>query len=100
MLNFVDVLLIVLLDLDNPAVNNLPAGPHVLASLFQTAPSRHTGTSTFNLGDMNPAVKLRLLVMMYIAIFPIAVSVRASNIYEESTLGCTRWTMTWTRTMA
>ena len=86
-LNFVDVLLIVLLDLDNPAVNNLPPGPRVLASIFQAASSRHTGTSTFSLGDVNPAVQLSLLVMMYIAIFPIAISVRASNIYEESTLG-------------
>lgn len=86
-LNFVDVLLIVFLDLDNPAVNNLPPGPRVLASIFQAASSRHTGTSTFSLGDVNPAVQLSLLVMMYIAIFPIAISVRASNIYEESTLG-------------
>lgn len=87
LLNAVDVLLIVVLDLNNPAVNILPGGPRVLAAIFQAASSRHTGTATFNLADVNPAVQFSLLVMMYIAIFPIAISIRASNTYEERTLG-------------
>ncbi|RJE20753.1 Potassium uptake transporter [Aspergillus sclerotialis] len=87
LLNAVDVLLIIVLDLNNPAVNNLPGGPRVLAAIFQAASSRHTGTATFSLGDVNPAVQFSLLVMMYIAIFPIALSIRASNTYEERTLG-------------
>ncbi|EAW10777.1 putative potassium uptake transporter [Aspergillus clavatus NRRL 1] len=86
-LNFVDVLLIVVLDLHNPAVNTLPGGQRVLAAIFQAASSRHTGTSSFNLADVNPAVQFSLLVMMYISIFPIAISIRASNTYEESALG-------------
>ncbi|KAE8158824.1 cation transport protein-domain-containing protein [Aspergillus tamarii] len=86
-LNFVDVLLIVVLDLHNPAVNTLPGGPRVLAAIFQAASARHTGTASFNLADVNPAVQFSLLVMMYISVFPIAISVRASNTYEERSLG-------------
>ncbi|KAF7593065.1 hypothetical protein BBP40_012082 [Aspergillus hancockii] len=86
-LNVVDVLLIVVLDLHNPAVNTLPGGSRVLAAIFQAASSRHTGTSSFNLADVSPAVQFSLLVMMYISIFPIAISVRASNTYEERSLG-------------
>ncbi|KAF5857837.1 hypothetical protein ETB97_005211 [Aspergillus alliaceus] len=86
-LNFVDILLILVLDLHNPEVNSLPAGPRVLAAIFQAASSRHTGTSTFNLANVNPAVQFSLVVMMYVAVFPIAISVRASNTYEESALG-------------
>ncbi|KAK4142524.1 cation transport protein-domain-containing protein [Dichotomopilus funicola] len=86
-MNFVDVLLIIALDLDNPAVNDLPMGPRILSALFQAASSRHTGTSTFNLAQVNPAVQFSLLVMMYIAVFPIAISIRASNTYEERSLG-------------
>ena len=86
-LNFIDVLLIVVLDLGNPAVNDLPGGSRVVAAIFQSASARHTGTASFNLADVNPAVQLSLLVMMYISIFPIAISVRASNIYEERTVG-------------
>ncbi|KAE8394204.1 cation transport protein-domain-containing protein [Aspergillus alliaceus] len=86
-LNVVDVLLIIVLDLHNPAVNALPGGPRVLAALFQAASARHTGTASFNLADVNPAVQFSLLVMMYISIFPIAISMRASNTYEERSLG-------------
>ncbi|KAB8067027.1 cation transport protein-domain-containing protein, partial [Aspergillus leporis] len=86
-MNFVDIILILVLDLHNPAVNSLPPGPRILAAVFQAASSRHTGTSTFNLADVNPAVQFSLVVMMYIAVFPIAISVRASNTYEESALG-------------
>ncbi|KAF4818592.1 Low-affinity potassium transport protein [Colletotrichum tropicale] len=86
-LNFIDVLLIVVLDLDNPAVNDLAMGPRILSALFQAASSRHTGTSTLNLSLVNPAVQFSLLCMMYIAIFPIAISIRASNTYEERALG-------------
>jgi len=86
-LNFVDVLLIIVLDLKNPAVSDLPMGPRILSALFQAASSRHCGTSTLSLASVNPAVQFSLLVMMYIAIFPIAISVRASNTYEEKSLG-------------
>jgi potassium uptake Trk family protein len=86
-MNFIDVVLIIVLDLNNPAVNNLPAGPRVLAAIFQSASSRHTGTAIFNLAEVSPAVQFSLVVMMYVAVFPIAISVRASNIYEETTLG-------------
>lgn len=87
LLNFVDTLLIIVLDLTNKAVSELPLGPRILAAIFQAASSRHTGTATFNLAEVNPAVQFSLLVMMYIAIFPIAMAVRASNTYEEKSLG-------------
>lgn len=86
-LNFVDTLLIVVLDLDNPEVKALPVGQRILAAIFQAASSRHTGTSSFNLANVSPAVQFSLMVMMYIAIFPIALSIRASNTYEEKSLG-------------
>jgi potassium uptake Trk family protein len=86
-LNFIDVLLIIVLDLDNPTVNVLPAGTRIVAAIFQAANSRHTGAATFNLANVNPAVQFSLVVMMYIAAFPIAISIRASNTYEEKSLG-------------
>lgn len=89
-LNTIDTLLILVLDLHNPTLTALPPGPRVLAALFQAASSRHTGTATFNLADVHPAVQFSLLVMMYISVFPIAISVRASNTYEERSLGVYR----------
>ncbi|KAI7277341.1 potassium transport protein TRK1/TRK2 [Hortaea werneckii] len=86
-LNFVDTLIIILCDLHTPEVTSLAPGSRILAAIFQAASSRHTGTSTFNLAKVSPAVQFSLLVMMYVSIFPIAISVRASNTYEESALG-------------
>ncbi|QKX61686.1 uncharacterized protein TRUGW13939_08841 [Talaromyces rugulosus] len=87
LLNFVDVLLIIVLDLNNPAVNSLSLGARILAAIFQAASARHTGTSSFNLADVNPAVQFSLVIMMYISILPIAISIRSSNAYEERALG-------------
>ncbi|GFF44450.1 cation transporter, putative [Aspergillus udagawae] len=86
-MNLVDVILIIVLDLHNPTLTVLPAGPRVLAAIYQAAATRHTGTAVFNLANVNPAVQFSLLVMMYIAVYPIAISVRASNTYEERALG-------------
>ncbi|KAI1178792.1 cation transport protein-domain-containing protein [Nemania sp. FL0916] len=86
-LNFTDVVLIIVLDLHNPAVTDLPPGPRILSALFQAASSRHTGVSVMNLADINPAVQFSLVIMMYIAALPMAISIRASNTYEEKALG-------------
>lgn len=76
-----------MLDLDNPEVNVLPVGSRILAAVFQAASARHTGTATFNLANVNPAVQFSLLVMMYISIYPIAISIRMSSDYEDGSLG-------------
>ncbi|KAI0579856.1 Potassium transport protein 1 [Pyrenophora tritici-repentis] len=86
-LNFIDTLLIIVLDLDNSEVNVLAVGHRILAAIFQSASSRHTGTSTFNLANVNPAVQFSLLVMMYISVYPIAISIRMSESYEEKPVG-------------
>lgn len=87
LMNFIDVLFIIVLDLNKPAVTDLPMGPRILSALFQAASARHTGTSTLNLALVNPGVQFSLLCMMYIAIFPIAIAIRASNTYEDKALG-------------
>ena len=86
-MNVLDIIFIIVLDLDNAEVNKLPGGLRLTAAIFQAASARHTGTSSFNLANVSPAVQISLLVMMYIAIFPIAISIRASNTYESQSLG-------------
>ena len=87
LLNSLDVILIITLDLNNPELTRLAPGYRFLAAIFQACSSRHTGTSTFNLANVNPAVQVTLLIMMYIAIFPIAISIRASNTYIDDSVG-------------
>ncbi|OJD19725.1 hypothetical protein AJ78_00348 [Emergomyces pasteurianus Ep9510] len=87
-LNFIDVLLFLVLDLHNEEVLAVPSSwNRFLAALFQAASARTTGTSTFNVSKVHPAVQFMLMVMMYISVFPIAISVRKTNTYEENSLG-------------
>ncbi|KAG8417031.1 hypothetical protein J3459_013084 [Metarhizium acridum] len=89
-LNFMDAFFILILDLNNAEVASLPPGPRVVAAIFQAGSSRHTGASVFNLANVSPAVQFSLLIMMYISAFPVALSIRASNTYEEKSLGIYR----------
>ncbi|CEI60272.1 unnamed protein product [Fusarium venenatum] len=55
-LNFIDTLLIIVLDVSNPEVVSLLLDARIPAAIFQAASARHTGTAIFNLANINPAV--------------------------------------------
>ena len=40
-----------------------------------------------NLQLLHPAVLVSYMVMMYISVFPVAISIRRTNVYEEKSLG-------------
>ncbi|KAK2759414.1 low affinity potassium transporter [Arachnomyces sp. PD_36] len=86
-LNLVDIILILSLDVHNEEMAGLTFRQRILPSMFQAAAARTTGATIFNVAKVHPAVQLSLMVMMYISVFPIAMSVRRTNIYEESSLG-------------
>ena len=64
-----------------------PPGYRVLNGLFQAASTRTAGFSSVNLANLHPGIQVSYLVMMYISVFPIAISVRRTNVYEEKSLG-------------
>lgn len=55
--------------------------------LFQAASTRTAGFSCINLAALHPGVQTSYMIMMYISVFPIAISVRRTNVYEEKSLG-------------
>ncbi len=68
-------------------MTSLPPGIRVLDGWFQATATRTAGFSVVNLAELHPAIQVSYLVMMYISVFPIAISIRASNVYEEKSLG-------------
>lgn len=86
-LNGLDLIFFVILDLNDPAVDVLSPGIRVLDGLFQASSTRTAGFSVVNLADLHPAIQVSYLVMMYISAFPIAISMRRTNVYEEKSLG-------------
>ncbi|KAL2021058.1 hypothetical protein VTK56DRAFT_7713 [Thermocarpiscus australiensis] len=86
-LNGVDLIFFIILDLGSGPVADLPAGIKLVNGLFQAVSTRTAGFSCVNLAALHPAVQVSYMIMMYISIFPIAISVRRTNVYEEQALG-------------
>jgi Trk-type K+ transport system membrane component len=83
----IDWFFFLVLDLSNPSVTAIPAGVRVIDGLLQATAVRAAGFGVVTLADLAPAVKVLYVVMMYISVYPIAMSVRSTNVYEERSLG-------------
>ncbi|KAI0023199.1 potassium transport protein TRK1/TRK2 [Xylariomycetidae sp. FL0641] len=86
-LNGIDLILFIVLDLGTGAVADLPLNIRFLDGWFQAASTRTAGFSCVNLAELHPAVQTSYLIMMYISVFPVAISIRRTNVYEEKSLG-------------
>ncbi|CAM1505342.1 Fc.00g109790.m01.CDS01 [Cosmosporella sp. VM-42] len=86
-LNAVDLLFFVVLDLNSGPVAELPVHTRIADGLFQAAATRTAGFSCFSMTDLHPAMPVLYMIMMYISVFPIAISIRRTNVYEEKSLG-------------
>ncbi|KAK4992170.1 low affinity potassium transporter [Elasticomyces elasticus] len=86
-LNGLDLVFFIVLDLHDTVVTSLPPGFRVLDGWFQAVSTRTAGFAVVNLADLHPAIQVSYLIMMYISVFPIAISVRRTNVYEEKSLG-------------
>lgn len=87
LLNAIDLVFFIILDLNDSTVTSLPAGIRVLDGWFQAVSTRTAGFNVVNLAMLHPAVQVSYLIMMYISVFPVAISVRRTNVYEERSLG-------------
>ncbi|KAK6810552.1 hypothetical protein RU639_013753 [Aspergillus parasiticus] len=86
-LNGIDLIFFIILDLNDPTVTSLSPGIRVLDGLFQAASTRTAGFGVVSVADLHPAIQVSYMIMMYISVFPIAISMRRTNVYEEKSLG-------------
>ncbi|KAF9476894.1 TrkH-domain-containing protein [Pholiota conissans] len=75
------------LNIGLPAYDAIPVGPRVLAGLFQGLAARASGFAIVPLSNLAPALQFLYVVMMYIAVYPVALSIRSTNVYEERSMG-------------
>ncbi|KAL2810971.1 putative potassium ion transporter [Aspergillus granulosus] len=87
LLNGIDLIFFIVLDLNDPTVTSLSTGVKILDGLFQASCTRTAGFAVVSLAELHPAVQVSYMIMMYISVFPIAISVRRTNVYEEKSLG-------------
>ncbi|KAI0365314.1 TrkH-domain-containing protein [Pilatotrama ljubarskyi] len=86
-LNCTNLLGYLILDIGNPATEQLPFGVKFVDAVLDAAACRNAGYQPIPMSSLMPAVQVLSVIMMYIAIYPIAMSVRATNVYEEKSLG-------------
>ncbi|KAJ3727873.1 cation transport protein-domain-containing protein [Lentinula raphanica] len=75
------------LDIGLEVWTSLSIGPRIVAGLFQGLAARASGFSIVSVASLAPAVQFLYVVMMYIAVYPVALSIRSTNVYEELSLG-------------
>ncbi|KAL5623891.1 hypothetical protein BROUX41_003951 [Berkeleyomyces rouxiae] len=85
--NGVDVILFIILDLKADVVTDLPVHTRILDALFQATSTRTAGFACLDISKLHPGVQVSYMIMMYISVFPIAISIRRTNVYEERSLG-------------
>ncbi|KAJ7169106.1 cation transport protein-domain-containing protein [Mycena crocata] len=89
-LTITDWFFFMVLDIGTPAIEKIPLHVRFIIGLLQAIAVRAAGFGTVALSALAPAVKVLYLVMMYISVYPIAMSVRSTNVYEEQSLGVFR----------
>ncbi|KAL1959175.1 hypothetical protein VTO42DRAFT_2680 [Malbranchea cinnamomea] len=87
LLNGIDLIFFIILDINDPDISHIPGGTRVVDGLFQAAATRTAGLAAVNIAQLHPAMHVSYVVMMYISVYPIAISMRKTNVYEERSLG-------------
>ncbi|KAF9485986.1 TrkH-domain-containing protein [Pholiota conissans] len=82
-----DFFFFMVLDLKNYPIDAIPIGLRISDGWMQAVAVRSGGFSIVPLAAAAPAVKVLFVIMMYISVYPIAMSVRSTNVYEEQSLG-------------
>lgn len=86
-LNGIDWAAFELLNLGNKAITSLPAGIEVLDGLFQAFAVRSGGFYVVPIPTVRISLQVLYVVMMYISVYPVVITIRNTNVYEERSLG-------------
>ena len=86
-LNGLDWISFELLNLNNDAVTSIPRGSRILDGLFQAVAVRSGGFYIVPISSLRIGVQVLYIIMMYISVYPVVITMRNSNVYEERSLG-------------
>jgi potassium uptake Trk family protein len=76
------------LNIGNPKIDgSLPFNVRVIDGLFQALAVRSGGFFVVTISDLRIGLQVLYVVMMYISVYPVVITMRNSNVYEERSLG-------------
>ncbi|RDL31144.1 uncharacterized protein BP5553_09933 [Venustampulla echinocandica] len=76
-----------LLNIGNPVVTRIPVGIRVLDGLFQAIAVPTSGQYVIDISSLRIGLQVLYAIMMYISAYPVVITMRHSNVYEERSLG-------------
>ncbi|GAA5966622.1 hypothetical protein JCM3765_005679 [Sporobolomyces pararoseus] len=85
--NGIDWLCFWLLDIGNSTVEALSPAVRCIDGLFQALAIRTAGFAVINLAEVAPALQFLFVIMQYVSAYPLAISVRSTNTYEDQSVG-------------
>ncbi|KAI7898077.1 cation transport protein-domain-containing protein [Cokeromyces recurvatus] len=86
-ITMVEFMAFVVLNYWLPVLKGIDWGSRVLDGLFQSVATRNAGYAVVDLMKLNPGTQIIFIVAMYISVYPVAISMRNSNVYQERALG-------------
>ncbi|KAJ9307109.1 hypothetical protein DTO217A2_3347 [Paecilomyces variotii] len=86
-LNGIDWMGFEVLSIGNNEIDKLPPPYRVLDGLFQALAVRSGGFYVVNIANLRQGLLVLYALMMYVSAFPVLVTIRNTNVYEERSLG-------------
>jgi Trk-type K+ transport system membrane component len=86
-LNGTDWVAFELLNIGNNSIESIPAGYRAMDGLFQALAVRSGGFYIVPIASLRIGVQVLYVLMMYISVYPVVITMRNSNVYEERSLG-------------
>ncbi|KAK4181000.1 cation transport protein-domain-containing protein [Triangularia setosa] len=87
LLNSIDWVAFEVLNIGNPSIERIPPGSRVLDGLFQAIAVRSGGFYVVPIPSVYIGLQVLYVIMMYISVYPVVITMRHSNVYEERSLG-------------
>ncbi|KAK6821056.1 hypothetical protein PG987_015456 [Apiospora arundinis] len=86
-LNGTDWVAFEVLNLGNASLAHIPIGSRIIDGLFQALAVRSGGFYVVNIPGLYIGLQVLYVIMMYISVYPVVITMRHSNVYEERSLG-------------
>lgn len=86
-LNAIDWAAFEILNIGNKYIEDFEVGVRVIDGLFQAFAVRSGGFYVVTISNLRISLQVLYVVMMYISVYPVVITMRNSNVYEERSLG-------------
>ncbi|QDS71082.1 hypothetical protein FKW77_008994 [Venturia effusa] len=86
-LNGIDCAAFIILNIGNSQITRYSPGIEFVDGLFQATAVRSGGFYVVPIPTVRISLQVLYVIMMYISAFPVAITIRNSNVYEERSLG-------------